>query len=87
MNYKQKSDKFKDLVYAANKDINALKWKNKEELEEYLKKHGGKIKNDRKRKKGYLVCLLQKGRHLGRDDLVAEVPMEFAMKVLVFGFP
>lgn len=93
MTYRQKADKFKELCYKENWPKN--KWKNEEELNEYFVNFGGKLKTDMKRKKGYLVCLLQKGRksksgryNANKPDLVAEVPMEFAMKVLVLGgFP
>ena len=62
-------------------DINqGQRWRNKEELGLYLGGFGGRVKEDRRRRKGYLVIPLQKG-------VVAEVPMDFAEKVLAFGFP
>lgn len=96
MKYAEKALKLRELFYYTNKSFNP-KWKNKQELESYLSKFGGRVKEDRKRRKGYLVCLLQEGRKKEKDnyydpkerpDLVAEVPMEFAMKVIVLGgFP
>lgn len=99
MTYKQKVDKFREICYKQNEDPNHKKWQNKEEFESYFLKFGGRIKTDKKRRKGYLVCLVQKGRsqskyyrsplsHECRPDLVVEIPMEFATKVLVLGgFP
>ena len=83
MNYKQKSDKLKELFYKTNgagEPMPRRKWHNKEELAEYLEKFGGQIKTNKKRKKGYLIVHLQK-------NLYAEIPMDFAERVLVLGFP
>ena len=91
MKYKEKVDKFREIIFQQNKNGN-FKWKNKEEFELYFFKFGGKLKEDRKRKKGYLVCLVQTGVQITKrnkgSDLILEVPMEFATKVLVLGgFP
>lgn len=88
MNYKEKAAKFKELCFKENYGTN-LKWNNKEELAAYLELHGGRIKQDKKRRKGYLVCVLQRrGSGFGVvEDLVAEIPVDFATKVFVFGFP
>lgn len=98
MKYKDKVEKFREIIFQQNKNGNT-KWKNKEEFELYFLKFGGKLKEDRKRRKGYLVCLVQKGLPPASKyyrgplpyelpDLVVEVPMEFATKVLVLGgFP
>lgn len=97
MTYKQKADKFRELCYKQNENPNHKKWKNKEEFESYILKFGGRIKEDKKRRKGYLVCLVQKGRKKNlknydpipaKPDIVVEISMEFATKVLVLGgFP
>lgn len=89
MTYKEKAKKFRDLVYAANGG-EKIKWRNPEELQAYLEVWGGRVKEDRKRKRGYLVSLLQGGDPIleGNPIIVAEVPMDFAMKVLSMGgFP
>jgi hypothetical protein len=99
--YKDKASKFKEMTYKAQglfwvedkwvpaeclvdgvpAGINkGPRWKDKKELNLYLGEFGGRIKEDKRRRKGYLVSVLQKG-------LVAEVPIDFAEKVLAFGFP
>jgi hypothetical protein len=84
MNYKQKSEKVKELFYKTNKigdpSLEHLKWRNQQELAEYLAKFGGQIKTNKKRRKGYLIVHLQK-------KLYAEIPMDFAERALVLGFP
>lgn len=83
MNYKEKAEKFREMAYAANGGEN-LKWRNKEELHSYLEMWGGRLKDDRRRRRGYLVSCLQEPSKL----IVAEVPMDFALKVLSMGgFP
>lgn len=84
MRYREKAERFKKLIYNENRDSSSLKWKNKEELSLYLESFGGRIKEDKRRRKGHLVSVLQDSP----PKLVAEVPMDFAMKVLVMGgFP
>lgn len=92
MKYEQKAAKFKEMTYGAQGlvfdegvcrpvgDGMNPKWKSKEELIGYLGSFGGVIKQDKRRKRGYLVSVLT-------DDMVAEVPLDFAEKVLAFGFP
>lgn len=89
MNYKEKSSKFKEMCFKANAGTN-MKWKNAEELGAYLELHGGRLKKDKRRRLGYLVCVLHRrgDGFMIKEDLVAEVPMDFAMKVFLFGdFP
>jgi hypothetical protein len=96
--YKDKAIKFKEITYKAQGLVlegsawvplpnpvpsaapTKPRWKDRKELNLYLGEFGGRIKEDKRRRKGYLVALLT-------DDLVAEVPMDFAEKVLAFGFP
>jgi len=94
MTYNQKSIKLKELFYRANRldlafnmvslvdyTVNSVKWRNPKELSEYLEKFGGQIKQNKKRRKGYLIVHLQ-------ENLYAEIPMDFAEKALVLGgFP
>lgn len=88
MTYKDKAQRFKDLCYRANSDLKNLKWRNQEELHSYLECWGGRTKKDRKRRRGYLVSVLQDPKHDVGKRIVAEVPMEFAEKVLMLGmFP
>lgn len=83
MKYREKSELLKDLFYKTNRERSL--WKNPEELDEYLSAYGGRLKNDKRRRKGYIVCFLQ--NHQGKC-LVAELPLDFAEKVLVLsGFP
>lgn len=87
MNYKEKAEKFREMVYAAN-GVKNLKWRNKEELHSYLEMWGGRLKEDRRLRRGYLVSYLQGPLLSGGPVIVAEVPMDFAMKVLSMGgFP
>ena len=93
MTYEEKADKFKELAYKANSVSGELKWRNREALSSYLVSWGGRIKEDRRRRRGYLVCLLQESREANNifpavPALVAEVPMDFAEKVISMGgFP
>lgn len=83
MKYKEKSELLKALFFKMNREKNL--WKNPEELEQYLSAFGGRLKTDKKRRRGYIVCFLQ--RHQGRA-LAAELPLDFAEKVLALsGFP
>lgn len=69
------------------------KWNSLEELADYIQDVGGRIKNDEKEKEGFLVVKLEDEQYdpvkcVLRPPLIAEVPMDFAMKVLTLGdFP
>jgi hypothetical protein len=65
------------------------RWKNPEELAEYLESWGGRLVRTCRRRRGYLVVNLEEGMEpVGRSPSIAEVPMDFATKVLVMGgFP
>ena len=78
MKYREKAELLKDLFYKTNRERDL--WKNPEELERYLSAFGGRLKTDKKRRGGYIVCFLQ-------SNLVAEIPRDFAEKVLTLGFP
>lgn len=89
MKYKDKALKFRERTYEAQglvqvpggwNRIRPIKWRNMEEFDAYLEAFGGRVKKDKRRRKGYLVAPVQ-------TDCVVEVPMEFAEKVLAFGFP
>lgn len=94
MKYKEKAFKFKERAFEAQglafvngfwtpmegRPVGSQKWRGRTELTAYLESFGGRIKKDKRRRKGYLVSVLQ-------NDFVAEVPMDFAEKVLAFGFP
>lgn len=86
MTYKEKAAKFKDMVYKENAG-DLLKWKNRKEFSEYLENWGGRMKEDLVRRRGYLVAFIQNSTDK-HPRIVAEVPMDFAMKVLSMGgFP
>lgn len=101
MTYKEKAEKFRELAYAANgleyppkaRWIASpapvrQKWKSMEELALYLKDWGGRLKADSKRRKGFLVAPLQDETIQYKHAVVAEVPMDFAVKVIMMGdFP
>lgn len=82
MKYWEKAELLKGLFYKTNRERNL--WKNPEELERYLSAFGGRLKTDKKRRRGYIVCFIQ--RHQ-KGNLVAEIPRDFAEKVLTLGFP
>lgn len=86
MRYKEKARRLKDLFYQANSDLKNLKWRDPDELGRYLEEHGGRVKQDRKRRRGYLVSVLQDPDFDVGPPLVAEVPMGFAEKVLALGW-
>lgn len=80
LKYGDKAARFKEIAYRQNRG-DRVKWRNPDELQAYLEGFGGGLKVDKRRRRGYLVCVLQ---HL----IVAEVPMDFAEKVLAMGgFP
>jgi hypothetical protein len=86
LRYGDKAERFKDLTYKENRG-HPLKWKDPDALNAYLEGFGGRLKEDMRRRRGYLVCILQK-RTITFPALVAEVPMDFAEKVLAMGgFP
>lgn len=88
MTYKEKAAKFKELTYRENRRLDYVKWRNRDELAAYLERWGGRVKEDRRRRRGYLVSVLQDALTDVGPLLVAEVPMEFAEKVLAMnGFP
>lgn len=83
MKYLEKAELLKQVFFKVNRSEN--RWKDPDDLERFLVEVGGRLKGDRKRRKGYIVCFLQK--HQGRA-LVAEVPRDFAEKSIVMGgFP
>ena len=83
MRYSQRADALKDLFFRVNRTEN--KWKNKDELHAYLEGFGGRLKGDRRRRSGYVVCYLCKYKG---ETLVAEVPLQFALTALAMGgFP
>lgn len=101
MTHKQKAEKFRELAYEANgiayppksrwirdQPLPRQRWKDLEELDTYLRLWGGRIKSDGKKRKGCLVAHLQDESIQHSEPIYAEVPMDFAMKVLAMGgFP
>ena len=99
MTYKEKCRVFRELAYKENgltyppkerwvgdPAPERMKWRSKDELEEYLKSVGGGLKMNKKIRRGCLVVDLNEG--LKNSPQIIEVPMEFAMKVLALGgFP
>lgn len=86
LRYGEKAERFKDMAYRENRG-DPLKWKDPHELDVYLRVFGGRLKEDRRRRMGYLVCVLQEKTRV-LPFIVAEVPMDFAEKVLALGgFP
>lgn len=90
MNYKEKSFRIREMMYEANgvgdeSGTKTRKWKDIDDLGSYLKDFGGRIKNEKKRRKGYLVVHLYNTKG---SPVCAELPVDFAEKVLVLGeFP
>lgn len=83
MSYAEKAELLKQVFFKVNRSEN--RWKDPTDLERFLVEVGGRLKNDKKRRKGFLVCWLQ---HHNGVDLVAEVPRDFAEKAIVMGgFP
>lgn len=88
MTYIEKAMKFKELTYRENKRLDYTKWRSRDELAAYLERWGGRVKADRKRRRGYLVSVLQDPLTDVGSLLIVEVPMDFADKVLAMnGFP
>ena len=92
MNQKDKCLKIREIMYRANgieegtPNRHYTKWRNVNELEEYLSEFGGRVKNDRKRRRGYFVVHLYDSKN-GRP-VCAEIPKDFGEKVMVLGgFP
>jgi hypothetical protein len=98
MKYREKAEAFRHLAYRANgltyppmarwvgdPRPERPKWRSLRELEAYLLEWGGRVKKDTKRRRGYLVVDLNEGMN---PPQIIEVPMDFAMRVLVLGgFP
>lgn len=69
------------------------KWNSLEELSVYLGDFGGGLKHDQEEREGFFVALLEDEQYdpvkcVVRPPVFAEVPMEFAMRVIVLGhFP
>lgn len=94
MKYNDKAFKFKEKAYEAqglvlvdgfwtpmkDRPVSSQKWRGRTEFIAYLESFGGRVKKNKRRKKGYLVVVLQ-------NDFIVEVPMDFAEKVLALGFP
>lgn len=85
MKYAQRAEALKDLFFKVNRA--ERRWKDRDELHAYLEGFGGRLKEDRRRRRGYLVSYICKSRRDGRA-VVAEVPAQFAMTALAMGgFP
>lgn len=69
------------------------RWNSLEELGMYLEGFGGRIKSDDSEREGFFVALLEDeqfdlSKCVVRPAVFAEVPLEFAIKVLTLGdFP
>ena len=69
------------------------KWNSLEELSVYLRDFGGRLKYDDEEREGFLVAMLEDehfdiSKGVLRPPVFAEVPMEFAMRVVILGmFP
>lgn len=93
MNYKEKAEYLKRCFFKENgvystgsRDMSKMKWSNLEALSEYLQKFDGRIKFERKRRKGYIVTELYINKQ--KKPVCAEVPVDFAEKIMVLGgFP
>ncbi len=93
MNQKEKCLKIREMMYRANgieegtPNRSYVKWRNVNELEEYLGRFGGSIKHNRKRRRGYFVVHLY---NLQEDmrPVCAEITKDFGEKVMAMGgFP
>ncbi len=83
MKYHEKALKIKEIIYKIQQE--KKKWKNLEDLEDYLKKYNSRIKNDKRRRKGFLVSHLY---NHSEKSIVLEVPNDLAEKIMVFSdFP
>lgn len=86
MTYREKAEKFREMAFAANR-LDPPKWRDREEVVSYFESWGGRVKENRRRRRGYLVTFLQGPGPKG-PTIVAEVPMDFAERVfLMGGFP
>jgi len=93
VNNGEKCLKIREMMFSANgiengKSVrNHTKWRNLEELTEYLAEFGGSIKYDRKCRRGYFVVHL----YDLKEDLrpvCAEITKDFGEKVMAMGgFP
>ena len=99
MKYEDKIRKFRNVLEKSEIYIKALnkKFPQKEifnTLNEYFKKHGGKCKQDLRRKKGYCVIYICGTKFYGNNSyknniyprIVLEVPNDFIEKCLVLGY-
>jgi hypothetical protein len=90
---KEKCLKIKEMMFGANgiengKSVRSqTKWRNLEDLAEYLAEFGGSIKYDRKRRRGYFVVHLYDSKE-DEKPVCAEITKDFGEKVMVMGgFP
>lgn len=85
--YADLSARFRELAFRENRDLKCMKWRDPGELGSYLGGFGGRLKEDRLRRRGYLVCVLQEKTPM-YPPTICEVPMAFAERVVALGgFP
>lgn len=84
---KKQCELLKDLIFETQRKTK--KWKDLEDLTQYMANFGGNLKHNRRRKKGYTVVFLYYSTKNGpRKPIVIELPNDFAERVLVLGgFP
>lgn len=83
MKYSEKASALKELLCKVNQRDN--RWKNPAEFESYIVSCGGRLRKDKKRKKGFIVCFIQ--WHQGKK-IIVELPNDFVERALILGgFP
>lgn len=96
MTNKDKCLKIREIIFLENgiRDgqliENKIKWRNIDDLSDYLVQFGGAVKNDKKLRKGYFVIHLYDSVHPESKPfpVCAEIPKEFGEKVMTLGgFP
>lgn len=80
MKYGEKVAALKELLVRVNRTED--RWKGPAEFESYIVSCGGKLRSDKKRKKGFVVCFIQ--WHQGKK-IIVELPKDFVERALVLG--
>lgn len=84
MTYNHKAERIREIIYRANgcylepRTMN-LRWNSREEFENYAKSIGCFLKENKKRRKGFIIVPRI------YDKVCMEIPVELADKILVLG--
>lgn len=85
MTYKQKKLLWNTNIARGYSGPDRIRWNTREEFSRYIESIGGRLKEDKKRRKGYLVFVVKENWNYA-PRIVAEFPMEFVDKALALGF-